>query len=248
MVPIGRPELQKLSGVAHVEGRLGVFFSLMAYTADAREWAWTVGVPLFRFSPDGTIEPTNDEAQVLFRRAYQTAAVTMTASRQVTTQAMTWAYAPACELGQAEQLLERKGGLRFRESITWVRQGWLPLGLLRVDYTRVQGQGRKAIETWTSTSVAFELVSGSAVQMPVSTVRSSKYRAVPLRSELPSEWTTSSRRFSICLAISTNSVSLPPGLHCWHSWPNTESHHRLCMGTSELHQAVMSFCRSLQDL
>ena len=62
MNPIGRPDLQNLFGVAASEGKQGLFFSLMGYTAQALEWAEEADLPLFRFDLQGAPEPVNGAA------------------------------------------------------------------------------------------------------------------------------------------------------------------------------------------
>ena len=59
MIPVGRPELQQLYGVATSEHKTPLFFSLMSYTAQALEWADKVGMPLFRFDHAGALEAVN---------------------------------------------------------------------------------------------------------------------------------------------------------------------------------------------
>lgn len=60
MIPIGRPDIQQLRGVAH-DGRTAFFFSLTGYTPGAIAFANQSGVALFRFAAyDGSIEPSNE--------------------------------------------------------------------------------------------------------------------------------------------------------------------------------------------
>lgn len=68
-VPVGRPALQRLLGVAHAEGKDGLFFSLSGYTAQALEWAERVELPLFTFDYQGVVVPANDHARDLFETA-----------------------------------------------------------------------------------------------------------------------------------------------------------------------------------
>lgn len=67
MVPIGRPDLQNLAGVAAVEGKIALFFALNGYTAQAIQWANKAKMALFTFDLQGAPEPANDIA-----RDYQT--------------------------------------------------------------------------------------------------------------------------------------------------------------------------------
>ncbi len=69
MVPIGRPDLQRLHGVAAIENAVSIFFSLNAYTRYAKEWAEQVGMALFRFSPAGEADPVNGYGAALYERA-----------------------------------------------------------------------------------------------------------------------------------------------------------------------------------
>src|SRR5262249_39821417 len=71
MVPIGRPDLQELYGVAMAQRAVPIFFSLMAYTREAQEWANQIGMALFRFNHAGEAEPVNGYAAVMFDRAKQ---------------------------------------------------------------------------------------------------------------------------------------------------------------------------------
>jgi hypothetical protein len=61
-VPVGRPDLQRLHGVATSENKMGFFFSLMYFTPQAKEWADQVGIALFRFDLQGEPEPVNAAA------------------------------------------------------------------------------------------------------------------------------------------------------------------------------------------
>lgn len=54
--PTGRPELQQLYGVAASLRKRALFFA-MAYSADAGDWADKVGVRLYQFQRDGTVQP-----------------------------------------------------------------------------------------------------------------------------------------------------------------------------------------------
>lgn len=68
MVPIGRPDLQNLAGVAAVEGKTALFFALTGYTTQAIQWADRAKMALFTFDLQGVPEPVNNIA-----RDYQTA-------------------------------------------------------------------------------------------------------------------------------------------------------------------------------
>lgn len=64
MNPVGRPEIQNLFGVASAEGKVGLFFALTGYTAEAEAWADKAGVGLFRFDLQGQPEPVNTTARL----------------------------------------------------------------------------------------------------------------------------------------------------------------------------------------
>jgi hypothetical protein len=62
-VKIGRPVLQRLYGAGHAIGaEHWLFFSSAGFTGSANDWADVVGMGLFRFALDGTIEPVNTAA------------------------------------------------------------------------------------------------------------------------------------------------------------------------------------------
>jgi uncharacterized protein (DUF2267 family) len=63
MKPIGRPDLQRLCGVA--KGRTMLFFSLEGYTPEARKWGDLEGMALFRFDYQGEPSPNNRVAKAL---------------------------------------------------------------------------------------------------------------------------------------------------------------------------------------
>jgi hypothetical protein len=63
MVPVGRPEIQNLAGVAAVEGKVGFFFALNGYTTQAVEWGTKAKLALFTFDLQGVPEPVNDIAR-----------------------------------------------------------------------------------------------------------------------------------------------------------------------------------------
>lgn len=54
--PTGRPEIQQLYGIAASESKRALFFA-MSYSSEAREWADKVGVRLYQFLRDGTVQP-----------------------------------------------------------------------------------------------------------------------------------------------------------------------------------------------
>jgi hypothetical protein len=121
MIPIGRPALQQLHGVAVAAGKKALFFSLMSYTKDAIRWADGVGMALFRFDFAGVPEPINSYAR-----------------QAVSTTGFVGAPLPigfgACVsddrvLGAANKERSR------REQLFAVHQIWLPLIAVDVFYT-----------------------------------------------------------------------------------------------------------------
>ena len=54
--PTGRPEIQRLFGIAAAEKKHACFFA-MAFSADAKAWAEKAGVALFQFRRDGSVLP-----------------------------------------------------------------------------------------------------------------------------------------------------------------------------------------------
>jgi hypothetical protein len=66
-LPVGRPALQRLHGVAMADGKEGLFFSLSGYTSQAVEWADLAGMPLFRFDLQGEPQAANAHGQQRLR-------------------------------------------------------------------------------------------------------------------------------------------------------------------------------------
>jgi hypothetical protein len=62
-LPVGRPALQRLHGVAMADSKEGLFFSLSGYTSQAVEWADLAGMPLFRFDLQGEPQAANAHGQ-----------------------------------------------------------------------------------------------------------------------------------------------------------------------------------------
>ena len=65
-LPVGRPVVQQLHGVAAVEAKVGVCFALAGYTEEAVSWADRAGLPLFRFDLQGCPEPANRAARAVW--------------------------------------------------------------------------------------------------------------------------------------------------------------------------------------
>lgn len=164
MVPIGRPDLQRLYGVAQTESAVSVFFALTDYTRDARAWADQVGMALFRFSPAGEAEPINEYAEVL-----QNAAEHRTAAAEAPVRPPLYGIPIGCSDEVAcRALTPRRAGLRRVERIAWVRQGWLPCANLTYDYNYLSAPNRKGQRQnlYAQIGRALELVSGSAITVP----------------------------------------------------------------------------------
>lgn len=64
-VATGRPVIQALFGVATVEGKSPLMFSLAGYTAQALEWADQAEVACFEFATDGSVVAVNTAAREL---------------------------------------------------------------------------------------------------------------------------------------------------------------------------------------
>ena len=66
MKPSGRARVQQLYGIAQLERKRAVFFSLCGYSPHATEWANRAGVALFSFNHAGEPEPANDAASKIY--------------------------------------------------------------------------------------------------------------------------------------------------------------------------------------
>jgi hypothetical protein len=64
--PTGRPDVQRIAGVAAAASKAALFFSLGGYTAAARSWGEQARVGLFRFDLQGSPEPVSSMAQTLW--------------------------------------------------------------------------------------------------------------------------------------------------------------------------------------
>jgi hypothetical protein len=139
-VPIGRPDLQRLHGVAVTERKLSLFFSLMYYTPQASEWADGVGMALFRFNYACEPEPMNDAARVIVADAPEFA------SSSEGTDGVDQGLPHAVPDGSALLALdrERRGGLSGRETIVGVCAAWLLVYVLRLETEHREGVRRIA--------------------------------------------------------------------------------------------------------
>jgi len=62
MAPVSRPQVQQLAGIASVEQKVALFFSLTSFTREACDWADRAGMALFQFDLAGEPEPVNSHA------------------------------------------------------------------------------------------------------------------------------------------------------------------------------------------
>ncbi|HEY3672024.1 MAG TPA: restriction endonuclease [Acidimicrobiia bacterium] len=159
MSPIGRPDLQKLHGVAAAERKLALFFSLMDYTPPAREWADAVGMALFRFDLSGRPEAVNGPAAVLAGdggSSPQRGLASRDDPRPI------WEFPETCDDERAIRVLTREARpvLGRQEMVTWIRKCWLELFQLEVEFTR--REGRRRVLAQGSSAPVFESVSGRA--------------------------------------------------------------------------------------
>ncbi len=161
MVPIGRPDLQRLHGVAVTERAVSVFFSLTDYTREAKEWAEQVRMALFRFTSVGEVEPVNGYAAALVERAEHQS------PRPVQPQPPIAGAPIGCSDEAAyKALTPPRLGLRQVDRIVWVRQCWLPVASITYDFTYLATRGRRTEELFAQSHAACELLSGRAIGVP----------------------------------------------------------------------------------
>jgi hypothetical protein len=171
MVPIGRPDLQRLYGAAQAENAVSAFFSLTDYTRDAKAWADQVGMALFRFSPAGEAEPTNEYASVLYQAAEHRSGSDAYAAHPTPARPPLYGLPVGCsDEAVCRILAPRRSGLRRIERMVWVRQGWLPCATLTYGYNYLHTD-RKGLSQNLFSEVrrGLELVLGSAIRVPQST-------------------------------------------------------------------------------
>lgn len=65
VAPVGAPIVQQLAGIAAVDGRTGMVFSLGGFTPAATEFAERAKIALFRFDLQGDVEPSNASARLV---------------------------------------------------------------------------------------------------------------------------------------------------------------------------------------
>jgi hypothetical protein len=186
MVPIGRPDLQKLYGLATAERAVAIFFSLMAYTREAQEWADQVGMALIRFNHAGEAEPVNGYAAAMFDRADQQ-------ERRPALPAPPppprWSLPIGCPDQTAyERLRPQRSGFRQIDQLGWVRQGWLPFASLRYDFSYLAQNGKRYEQHFAQTRARIELISCLAIFVP-----QPSGNTVPIPAQqnvIESEWTS----------------------------------------------------------
>lgn len=168
MVPVSRPDLQRLYGVARVENAVPLFFSLMSYTREAQEWGSQVGMALFRFDHAGVPEAVNDYAAALVRRAEGEALNTHAPGTAASTPS-SWGLPLRCDDTTAAALLAPRSAFAFRrtsEHVEWIRQGWLPFAWIRYDFTYLVTRGRHSQEMFGNSFVSFDLLTAAPVVVP----------------------------------------------------------------------------------
>ena len=168
MVPVSRPDLQKLYGVAQAENAVPIFFSLMSYTRDAQEWGNEVRMALFRFDHAGVPEAVNGYATALVQRA-QAEAVPAGAAQPTALNPSVWGLTIGCDDSAAAALLAPRQALSLRranERVEWMRQGWLPFAWIRYDITYLVTRGRHSEEMFGTSFVAFDLLTGAPLPVP----------------------------------------------------------------------------------
>lgn len=179
-IPVGRPDLQQLYGVAMAQRALPLFFSVGNYSREARQWAEQVGMALFGYTRGGEVEPVNSYAESIESQAERQSAIP---------KEPWWAYPLGCDdADAAAALLPDQGRLRRQtERIMWCRQGWLPVATIRYDFTYLamltgrgeqfinrrlgqlpymQGRGRRVEERFARRRAAIELVHGYSIGVP----------------------------------------------------------------------------------
>jgi hypothetical protein len=137
-VPIGRPDLQRLHGMAVTEGKMSLFFSLMHFTPQALEWADSIGMALFRFNYACEPEPVNAAAQVIVDDAPEYEREDARPPEPAVAHVVTDANAVL-----ALQRV-RGGGLAGKEALVDIRAAWLLVFLYRLETDQREGVRRIA--------------------------------------------------------------------------------------------------------
>jgi Restriction endonuclease/Protein of unknown function (DUF2510) len=172
--PVGRPDIQKLQGVAMHLGRAALFFSLESYTREATEWANAAGVALFRFDLQGTPAPENEAAIVVTRRAGAGGSTWSVAepSREpepiraaVPEVKPVWAFPVTCSDDAIVRTIagQRQGRLGGKEQLLSLMQSWELLWRVQIDYT--SPTGRRGALVQHSTQLLFDALTGEPVSV-----------------------------------------------------------------------------------
>ncbi len=182
-VPVGRPDLQQLYGVAMAQRAVPLFFSVGNYSREASQWAEQVGMALFGYTRAGEVEAVNSFAVAIENRAE---------GQLAKPKEPWWALPLGCDDATAcSRIMPEQGRFRRQtDQILWIRQGWLPVATVRYDYTyvsMVSGRGERFVnrqlqqrvpyiparsprteELFAQSSAAVEMVKGYAVGVPPS--------------------------------------------------------------------------------
>jgi len=138
MTPIGRPDLQRLHGIAVAQRKQAVFFSLMHYTPQAIEWANEVGIALFRYDLQGDPDPVNRAAEKIMAAAPGIAPSTVTSP--------IWMYPLRVPDQRVLKVIQKEAKPRFRgrETINWIKQVWLVCYSIQINHTMLDRKQRVA--------------------------------------------------------------------------------------------------------
>ncbi|HZQ87369.1 MAG TPA: DUF2510 domain-containing protein [Acidimicrobiales bacterium] len=163
--PIGRPDLQRLYGEAVAQQKTPLFFSLDAFTPEALDWGTKVGMALFRFDMQGEPEPVNSAARQIAdgsaRASDGPIGLQVDAPKRVR-------VFPFC-CNDAVVLHTIQGqcrGVVRRDAVAWIKQVWLPLWEMRIDYTVLEGSFRKTLQQ-RSVGLLFESIGGNLINPPL---------------------------------------------------------------------------------
>jgi hypothetical protein len=151
--PIGRPAVQNLFGAAR--GKQTVFFAFEGYTPEAKAWADSVEMALFRFDRQGEPEAVNETAALMAKQASPSSSVGRSMAALC--------YRVLCTDQRAVQLIDaqRKGVVR-KERLVGIRQSWVALEQIAIAYTT---SWRKTLRQ-SRRMVAFETISGKPFLPP----------------------------------------------------------------------------------
>lgn len=111
--PAGRPELQRLLGVASVEHAQPLFFSMSGFSQQAIAWGEAHAMALYSFHPDGRVKPETTFARKLIGRPPVMPMPAPTSTPLVDSHGRTWKQKRrrGCLFGIASLLVTVVGGL-----------------------------------------------------------------------------------------------------------------------------------------